>query len=139
MTESPVVLPPSSLSMRFGATGALLGFLGVAAGAFGTHAVRSTMPPPLMSAFETAARYQLIHAVALLVVALAVERIASRGLVIAGLMFIVGILLFSGSLYALALTGQTFWGMVTPFGGLGFLIGWLALAAGFAGRRREFE
>ena len=137
MTSPPETIPPASLSMRFGATGAMLGFLGVAAGAFGAHAVRATMPPALMTAFETAARYQLIHAVAIIVVALAVERIASRGLITAGLLFIAGIILFSGSLYALSLTGQTFWGMVTPLGGVCFLLGWLALAAGFAGRRRE--
>lgn len=137
MTTPPTTIPPASLSMRFGAAGAMLGFLGVAAGAFGAHAVRATMPPALMTAFETAARYQLIHAVAIVVVALAIERIASRGLVFAGMLFITGIVLFSGSLYALALTGQSFWGMVTPFGGLSFLLGWLCLAAGFAGRRRE--
>ena len=125
--------------MRFGVAGALFGFLGVALGAFGAHAMQAKLPPALMSAYEAAARYQLIHAVALLVVALAVERIASRGIVFAGVMFSIGIVLFSGSLYALALTGKTFFGLVTPFGGMCLLTGWLALAAGFAGRRREFS
>lgn len=137
MNSSVVTVPPASLGVRFGVLGALLGFLGVAAGAFGTHALRGTLPPVLMSSFETASRYQLIHAVALLVVALAIERISSRGLVIAGVMFVSGIILFSGSLYALALTGQRIFGLVTPLGGVCLLVGWLGLAAGFAGRRRE--
>ena len=128
---------PANPGMRFGAIGAVFGFLGVLAGAFGAHAVRASMTTALMSAFETAARYQLIHAVALLVVALALERSASRPIAAAGVLFSVGVVLFSGSLYALSLSGQTGWGMVTPFGGLCFLTGWLCLAVGFArpGRR----
>ena len=127
----------ASLSRRFGAIGAVFGFLGVLAGAFGAHAVRTSMPAALMSAFETAVRYQLFHAVALLAVALAVERNSSRPIVVSGILFTVGIVLFSGSLYALSLSGQTWWGMVTPFGGLCLLTGWLTLAVGFArpGRR----
>ena len=128
---------PANFGMKFGAIGAVFGFLGVLAGAFGAHAVRATMAPTMMIAFEAAARYQLIHAVALLAVALAVERSASRPIAAAGVLFTVGIVLFSGSLYALSLSGQTGWGMVTPFGGLCFLAGWLCLAVGFArpGRR----
>src|SRR5207244_7614046 len=104
----------SPLAAGYGLIGGSLGFIAVAAGAFGAHALRSTLAPAMLQAFETAARYQLVHALAIVVVALAIERIESRGLKMAGVLFVVGIVLFSGSLYALALTGQTFWGIVTP-------------------------
>ena len=124
------------MSRRFGVIGALLGLLGVAAGAFGAHALRATLAASMLQVFETAARYQLVHAVALVVVAFAAEREGARALGVAGALFAVGIVLFSGSLYALALTSQPLWGMVTPFGGLCLMGGWIALAVAF-GRRRS--
>ena len=129
-----VVRPSSRGTAVYGVAGACLGFLGVAAGAFGAHALRSQLAPAMMSAFETAARYQLLHALALVAVALALERRGSRAVAAAGALFIAGCVLFSGSLYALALAGSPAWGLVTPFGGACFLGGWVCLAVGFAGR-----
>ena len=114
--------------MSFGMLGAILGFIGVAAGAFGAHALRDRLPADMLQVFETGARYQLMHALALVGVALAGTRSAGRALATAGWMFAAGIVLFSGSLYALALTGTRAWGAVTPLGGLCLLAGWAALA-----------
>lgn len=121
-------------SSRFGVLGALLGFTGVAAGAFGAHALREALSPERLQIFETGSRYQLIHALALIAVAIALERGASRGLTAAGWLFLAGSVVFAGSLYALALTGVTSWGAVTPIGGLCFLVGWILVAAAFARR-----
>ena len=109
-----------------GAFGAVLGFLAVALGAFGAHALAQRLGP-YVETWQTAARYQLVHAVALLVVAVA--------LAVAGWLFVIGTALFSGSLYLLVLTGARAWGIVTPFGGALLLTGWLCLAVGFARRR----
>ena len=114
--------------MSFGALGAILGFLGVAMGAFGAHTLRGRLSADLLQVFETGARYQLIHALALVGVALARGRFPGRAIATAGWMFVTGIVLFSGSLYALALTGARAFGAVTPLGGLCFLAGWAALA-----------
>jgi uncharacterized membrane protein YgdD (TMEM256/DUF423 family) len=115
--------------------GAVLGFLAVAAGAFGAHALRSRLSPEMLAVFETAARYQMYHALALLIVASAIGHLGSaRLLVLAGWCFVAGILLFSGSLYALALTGTGVFGAITPIGGLGFLAGWACLAIFAAAR-----
>jgi len=122
--------------MSFGTLGAIFGFLGVAAGAFGAHALRGRLSADMLQVFETGARYQLIHALALVGVALAREHFAGRALVVAGWMFVAGIPLFSFSLYALAFTGNRLWGTVTPLGGLCFLAGWAALAVAFGGRVR---
>jgi uncharacterized membrane protein YgdD (TMEM256/DUF423 family) len=123
-----------SRARGFAAAGAIFAFVGVAAGAFGAHALRATLPPALLSAFETGVRYQLIHALALLACAWAIDRFASRAAVTAAVLFITGILLFSGSLYALALTGRSAFGIVTPFGGLALLAGWLVFAIGLLRR-----
>jgi uncharacterized membrane protein YgdD (TMEM256/DUF423 family) len=123
--------------VNYARLGAVLGLLGVAAGAFGAHALRDRLPVDLLAAFETGARYQLIHALALVLVGLALERASSRSLSLAGGLFVLGTCLFSGSLYALALSGVRLWGMVTPLGGLALLAGWLALAIGFGSGRRN--
>jgi uncharacterized membrane protein YgdD (TMEM256/DUF423 family) len=123
------------LAAAFGMVGAWLGFVGVAAGAFGTHTLRFMLAPPMLNAFETAVRYQLVHAVALVVVALVLERFGSTAFSAAGALFLAGCVLFCGSLYALALSGVRAWGIVTPFGGACFLAGWACLALGFATRR----
>ncbi len=115
--------------------GGLSGFLGVAAGAFGAHALRGRLQPDLLQVFDTAARYQLIHAVALVASALLLDRRSSATARAAGWLFAVGTLLFSGSLYGLALSGWRALGAITPLGGLCFLAGWLALAASSLGRR----
>ena len=116
----------------FGILGALLAALAVAAGAFGTHTLRGPLPPERLEVFETAARYQMYHALALLAVAWAVDRWPkARAPRLAGWLFVAGIVLFAGSLYVLSLSGTRWLGAVTPFGGAAFLAGWLALAWAF--------
>ncbi len=112
----------------FLALGSLSAFLGVAAGAFGAHALKSRLTPDLLAVFETGARYQLYHALALLAVAWASTQFPGAWIRWAGWCFAGGTLLFSGSLYALALSGVRVLGAITPFGGLLFLAGWLCLA-----------
>lgn len=112
----------------FVALGAFSALLAVGAGAFGAHALRERLAPDLLAAFETGARYQMYHALALVAVGLAVGRWNSGGLTAAGWLFLAGTLVFSGSLYALALTGARWLGAIAPLGGLAFLAGWLALA-----------
>ena len=108
--------------------GALLGAAGVGIGAFGAHGLRGRLSPEMIAIFETGARYHLYHALAILATAACMSRVGGRGMVVAGWSFTAGIFLFSGSLYALALTGITTLGAITPIGGLAFLIGWIALA-----------
>ncbi len=115
--------------------GALLAGLAVAAGAFGAHALRVVVPSDRLQVFETAARYQMFHGLALLFVGMHSTQAPRAGARLAGILFIAGTLLFSGSLYALALTGVRIWGAVTPFGGLAYLAGWSALAHAFWPRR----
>jgi uncharacterized membrane protein YgdD (TMEM256/DUF423 family) len=117
------------MDRTFWRLGCIFGFLGVAAGAFGAHALRSRVPADLLAVFETGARYQMYHALALLAVALAAARAPSRGVRAAGWLFTAGSVVFSGSLYALALSGVRVLGAITPLGGLCFLAGWIALAA----------
>jgi uncharacterized membrane protein YgdD (TMEM256/DUF423 family) len=112
----------------FAGLGALSAFIAVAAGAFGAHALRVRLDPGLLGVFETGARYQMYHALALLAVAWAVTRWPGQWAVLAGWLFVAGTLLFSGSLYALALSGVRWLGAVTPLGGVAFLAGWLCLA-----------
>ncbi len=110
--------------------GAIFGFLGVGFGAFGAHALRSRLSPEMLAVFETGVRYQMYHTFAVLIVAAAIGHIGNaRLLAIAGWIFVAGIVLFSGSLYTLAVTGVGTLGAITPIGGLLFLIGWLCLAA----------
>lgn len=108
--------------------GALSAFIGVAAGAFGAHALKARLAPDLLAIFDTASRYQLIHALALLAVAWACQRWPGTPVRWAGWCFVAGTLLFSGSLYVLALSGLRGLGAVTPFGGVAFLLGWAVLA-----------
>jgi uncharacterized membrane protein YgdD (TMEM256/DUF423 family) len=112
----------------FFSLGALSAMIAVAAGAFGAHALRERLSPEYLAVFETAARYQMYHALALLVVAWAVNRWPGALLTWAGWLFLVGMVLFSGSLYALALTGARWLGAVTPIGGAAFLAAWACLA-----------
>src|SRR6185503_2100235 len=105
---------------------AVLGFLGVACGAFGAHALKGRLSESLLGAWHTAVLYHLIHAVALLALALYARATTQPVDWPAGLM-LAGIVLFSGSLYAMALTGVTRLGIVTPFGGLCLLAGWIGV------------
>ena len=126
--------PLDPRAARFAVLGAVLAFLAVGAGAFGAHVLRSRLTEALLAAFETGARYQLIHAVALIGVAWTLDRTRQPAVERAGWLLVAGTVLFSGSLYALALTGVTRFGLVTPFGGLSLLAGWLVLAWGLARR-----
>lgn len=112
----------------FAVIGAISGFIGVAAGAFGAHALKARLTPDLLAVFETAVRYQLFHALALLAVAWAAAKWPGRLAPFSGWCFAAGTVLFSGSLYLLVLTGIRSFGAVTPVGGVLFLAGWLLLA-----------
>ncbi len=110
--------------------GAILGGSSVAIGAFGSHILRSKVSERSLEIFATGVRYQMFHALALLIVALLLILIESPSttLITSGWLFITGVVIFSGSLYALSLTGITSFGMVAPFGGLALMAGWVTLA-----------
>lgn len=109
----------------------LSGFTGVALGAFAAHGLRSRLPDNLLAAFQTGVQYQLWHTAALIGVALLLLRFPDSGLFkVAGGLFVAGIVLFSGSLYVLALSGLGKLGIITPFGGVCFLLAWLLLGVG---------
>jgi uncharacterized membrane protein YgdD (TMEM256/DUF423 family) len=126
-------------------TGAILGLLGVAIGAFGAHGLENLLPKPddfspspgtvgpdrRLAVFQTGVHYHQIHALALLALALASARLPQPGWAasVAGWSFLIGIVVFSGSLYAIGLTGIARLGMITPLGGIAFLVGWGALAS----------
>lgn len=102
---------------------------GVAAGAFGAHALRGRLPEPALATYGTAVLYHLVHALGLFALgALRASWRDARSLALASVLLAAGIVLFSGSLYALALTGVRAWGVVTPFGGAAWLAGWAAVA-----------
>ncbi len=103
-----------------------LGFLGVALGAFGAHGLRDRLAPGMLDVYKTGVLYHLLHAVALLAVALGAERLPRSRAVAA--LWVAGVVVFSGSLYALALTGVTTLGAVAPIGGLLLMAGWVTLA-----------
>ncbi|WP_460097691.1 DUF423 domain-containing protein [Pseudomonas sp. S3_C01] len=106
---------------------AFFGFTGVALGAFAAHALKSRLSAEYLTIFHTGVTYQLVHTLALLGVALLATHIPGRIVTWAGVSFVVGILLFSGSLYLLTLTGISKLGIITPLGGVAFLIGWVCL------------
>jgi uncharacterized membrane protein YgdD (TMEM256/DUF423 family) len=108
--------------------GALAGFTAVALGAFGAHALRARLAPDMLIVFETGVRYQMYHALAVIVTGLILARMGGWLIVTAGWLFTAGIVLFSGSLYLLAFTGVTVLGAITPIGGVAFLLGWACLA-----------
>ena len=111
------------------AFGAISAGLAVALGAFAAHALKMRLDPQALATFEVAVRYQMYHALALVAVGLLAERRESRLLGASGTLFIAGTVLFSGSLYALSLSGVTWLGAITPFGGVAFLSGWGCLLA----------
>jgi uncharacterized membrane protein YgdD (TMEM256/DUF423 family) len=108
--------------------GAVMSGIAVAAGAFGAHALRARLEPADLQVFETAARYQMYHGLALIAAGWVAERWPGPLASAAGWCFVIGILLFSGSLYALTLSGARILGAITPLGGLAFLAGWACLA-----------
>jgi uncharacterized membrane protein YgdD (TMEM256/DUF423 family) len=119
---------------------ALLGALSVALGAFAAHKLKDVLAPDVLQIFETAVRYQMYHALALLATGILLLQVPSKQLAWAGNLFIAGIILFSGSLYLLCFIKQqqidALWvGAITPLGGLCFIAGWILLAIGIGGRR----
>lgn len=126
------MLPP----MRWITWGAASATLAVMVGAFGTHGLRGRLAPDMLEVFEVAARYHMTHALALMVTGLLADRRPGPAAGAAGGLFLAGTVLFSGSLYALALTGVHAFGAITPVGGLCFIIGWIALAVAAARRER---
>ncbi|HWP47704.1 MAG TPA: DUF423 domain-containing protein [Candidatus Limnocylindrales bacterium] len=118
----------------FFSLGAISAFIGVAAGAFGAHGLRERLPADLLTIFEVGVRYQMYHALAMLVVGWAYTRWPGSLVVAGGWLFVLGTILFSGSLYLLSLTGVRWLGAITPLGGLAFLGGWVCLiVAGLRG------
>ncbi len=108
--------------------GAVAAGIGVALGAFGAHGLKGKVGSDLLAVFETGVRYHLIHALALLFVGLAAERAPAGWMAAAGWLFLFGIVVFSGSLYLMVLSGARWLGAVTPLGGVAFIAGWMALA-----------
>ena len=121
-------------------TAAWLAAIAVALGAFGAHGLKKIVPPDTVSSFETGVRYQFYHVFALLVTAMLLEKFPGKWLVRAGYAFIIGIFLFSGSLYLLTAikateqVGLQGIGIITPFGGVFFILGWVCLAVGLSKR-----
>ncbi len=114
-------------------TGSLLGMLSVMIGAFGAHALKTTLEATnRLETFETAVKYQFYHSLGLILLGLLMSQYQHKAFNTAGIGFIIGVVLFSGSLYALALSGYTELGAITPLGGLAFIIGWGAFAWGAA-------
>ena len=118
----------SARSFRFVCLGGLFAATSVAAGAFGAHALKSILDPSMLAVYETAARYQMYHALGLFVVAWLVRETEDSLAVKAGWLFCIGTLLFSGSLYMVALGGIKWMGALTPVGGVSFMGGWTCLA-----------
>ena len=114
----------------FFAAGAVSGFIAVALGAFAAHGLKARLAPELLSVFETGVRYEMYHALGLLAVGWACTKWPGAWLNASGWLFIAGTIIFSGTLYALALTGVRWLGAITPIGGGAFLAGWLCLAWG---------
>jgi len=119
---------PGGQARPFVILGAVIALCAVAAGAFGAHGLRGRAAPELLAAFETGARYQMFHALALFAIGWWVDRVPSRLVNVAGWLMVAGTVVFSGSLYAMTLTGARWLGAVTPAGGVLLLLGWACFA-----------
>lgn len=122
----------------FAILGAVFGAMSVGLGAFGAHGLRSKvlsgeLEQRLLEVWETAAQYQMYHALALIAAAWLLSQTQSTSATVAGWAFVVGVALFSGSLYTMTLTGIKWLGAITPLGGTAFIIGWIALAVAASG------
>jgi uncharacterized membrane protein YgdD (TMEM256/DUF423 family) len=120
----------AAMDRLFFALGSLSAFVAVALGAFGAHALKARLTPELLAVYETGVRYQLVHALALLAAGYAATRWPGPVVTASGWLFVVGTLLFSGSLVVLSLSGMRWLGAITPLGGLAWLAAWLCLAWG---------
>jgi uncharacterized membrane protein YgdD (TMEM256/DUF423 family) len=116
------------MARPFSLLGAGFAFLAVAFGAFGAHSLKAIITPDMLTVFETGVRYQMYHALALLAVEWSAYRYPQASFHKAGWLFVAGILLFSGSLYVLALSGVRWLGAITPLGGVCLLAGWAVFA-----------
>ena len=116
------------MQQLFFAFGSGFAALGVIVGAFGAHALKTHIAPDMLMTFEVGVRYQIYHALGLIAVAWAASQWNSQLISVAGWLFVAGIVIFSGSLYILSLTGIRWMGAITPIGGLAFILGWLSLA-----------
>jgi uncharacterized membrane protein YgdD (TMEM256/DUF423 family) len=119
------------MSNLFIGLGALSAFISVAAGAFGAHALKQVLDADMLAVYHTAVDYQFFHSIGLLAVGILHKTAARNCHLLAAWSMLAGIVIFSGSLYALSLTGMKWLGMITPIGGVGFLVAWLALALGY--------
>ena len=128
IAKAPTLWHKRAMARLFWFFASVLGFLGVAGGAFGAHALKARLSESNMAIFQTGVQYHLIHTLALLWTALCMTRTPHVGLVWAGWLLIAGVVVFSGSLYALAITNIRVLGAVTPLGGLAFLAAWACLA-----------
>lgn len=117
-----------AVKLNWFAVGAIAGAIGVTLGAFGAHALKSRVTEELLHVFEVGVRYQMYHALALFAVAWAASRWPGGWVNASGWLFTFGILVFSGSLYLMTLSGARWLGAITPVGGLCFILGWIALA-----------
>jgi uncharacterized membrane protein YgdD (TMEM256/DUF423 family) len=109
--------------------GSLNAFLSVALGAFGAHALRSKLSPDMLNVYQTGVQYHMIHSIGLILIALLADKLGNSSLVnVSGWALFIGIVLFSGSLYALSLSGIKVLGAITPLGGVSFLLGWILLS-----------
>ena len=116
--------------------GAVAGLLGVALGAFAGHGLKARLTPDMLAVFETGVRYQMYHAFALFAAAWGLSRWQHGAFALGGWLFLAGLVIFCGSLYALARSGESWPGALTPVGGLAFLAGWLCLAWGSGSKLR---
>jgi uncharacterized membrane protein YgdD (TMEM256/DUF423 family) len=125
------------MERKFLALGAFLALIGVVSGAFGAHLLKKYLEADLLAVFETAVRYQMYHAFAILISAVVMKLYPGKWVVRAIWLFLAGIIVFSGSLYTLSLTGIRGLGGVTPFGGLAFLGGWFCLIVHAYDKKRQ--
>lgn len=115
---------------RFALIACFFGFSGVLLGAFGAHALKEKLSIEMLSIFETGVRYQMYHVMPLFFLSMKVKLSLNKNMYFAAWFFVVGVLIFSGSLYVLVLTGIKAWGAVTPFGGFFLIVAWFLLAVG---------
>lgn len=127
-TKTPTTLEMTFMGQLLLACAALSGFFAVGLGAFAAHGLKARLAPEMLAIFQTGVQYQMYHALALLGVAALIKLYGHNTLLqTGGILFIIGTLFFSGSLYGLALGGPRFLGPITPLGGLCFLMGWMAI------------
>ncbi|MDP6152605.1 MAG: DUF423 domain-containing protein [Phycisphaeraceae bacterium] len=124
------------MTRTFFILGSVFGMTAILAGTFGAHGLEQTVTPALLETFDTGVRYHMYHALALIGVAWACEHFGGKLPVAAGWLFVIGIIVFAGSLYLLAITGARWLGMITPIGGVAFVVGWLLLIVAGAQSRR---